>query len=109
LGDGVVKELPGDVLLDLAGGACCPWCREDAGDATVRLEDLADAFLHRQLEHPDRDRDGLPDVDALVADCPNCAKPFIVALQFPEKGGRRVRFVAVRTDADIRHLAERGK
>lgn len=89
----------GDVVL------VCPWCREDMGEATVRLADLVEGWEDVNPGRPGRSEAGLAG-SPLVTDCPTCAHPSMVALDdvhVPSTGVRRfVRLVPVRTKADVR-------
>lgn len=88
----------------------CPWCKEQMFDATVRVGDLNAAWQDHETDHPARSDDGQAGCD-LVAACPSCQRPSMVALgrydvvEFGERFERRyIRLVPVRTAADVEYL-----
>lgn len=89
-------RLPRDAVCVDGLTVRCPWCRQDAGRATVTLEALSDSHRDQALAYPTRGAGETPDEGMLTADCPECGKPFMIALQ----GRGVVRLLAVRTDAD---------
>ena len=80
--------------------ARCPWCGASPGEATVSLEAILDAWEAHELDFASRQDDGTASTNALTADCPTCAKPFMVALQ-DNRQGRFMRLLPVRTRADV--------
>lgn len=92
-----LPRLPTDTRGDWP---CCPWCLSlDMADAKVTLGALCDAFTDDCISRPWRGDCGQPDPRALVVECPNCARPSMVALRNAE-----VRLLAVRTKTDVELL-----
>ena len=102
----VGDRLPRDVVTDWNDGAVrCPWCSWPVEQVTVSLESLLYTFHHDALEHAPREADGTAGPDALTADCPECRRPFLIALQHRGPTGRSMRLLACRTEKDARLLA----
>ncbi len=103
----MTDQLPRDRVTDAeAWNMKCPWCGADVEEATVSLQDLHHAYTSGELRHVRRTDDGEADERALVAGCPECARPFAIALQQPHLGAPAMRLLAVRTKADLKLLRE---
>lgn len=101
-----MNRLPNDVVVDDEKWPQCPWCLADMIEATVTVGALSDAWSHGATARPERGVLGDPDPLGLVADCPSCQRPSLIALQrtggpYPE---RHIRLLAVRTPADLKLL-----
>ncbi|HEY3694083.1 hypothetical protein [Phenylobacterium sp.] len=101
-------RIPPDRVVHGHNPLLCPWCGQDMGAATLTLEALQLAHQEpRGLAFAHRDVDGVADDAALAADCPQCARPVLVALQWFHSAGRVVRLLGARTPADAAWLADR--
>lgn len=99
---GALDELGGDDM------PACPWCGRDPGEATLTLNQLAEAHgRDRLLGFIERADDGTAPVGAVEADCPHCVRPFVVALQ-RRHGWRYVRLLPVLTPTDAKYRKGRG-
>jgi hypothetical protein len=106
-GERVIQErLPPDQFDTWSGGCIrCPWCKEFASETKISLDDLLCAASHDQLSWPKREQNGLPDPCAITADCPHCARPFMISLREGRACETVLRLLAVRTQADATLMA----
>lgn len=100
-------QLPPDTLFGDTSSRC-PWCAQSVETATVTLEALLNAHEHGVLTFAPRNEDGTADASALTTECPNCQRPFMVAMKSWAEG-RFLRLIAVRTQADVQWLAGRSE
>ncbi|HEV2530930.1 hypothetical protein [Phenylobacterium sp.] len=102
----MTDRLPKDVVVDDEEWPRCPWCTADMIEATVTVGQISDAWSHWGAMRPERGPNGEPDPIGIVADCPTCCRPSMIALQ--EHDGpyptRHIRLLAVRTPADLKLL-----
>jgi hypothetical protein len=103
---GSMADLPRDSIVQGVAGPRCPWCSFDCGGAVVSLQAIWDAHEEGELRFAHREATGDAGEGTLTADCPECARPFMVALQFlgPEPAPA-MRLLAVRTHADVLYCA----
>lgn len=103
-----MSRLPRAVSSFGGVGLVCPWCREPIEDAVVRLGDLVEGWEAESPGWPARGGGGVA-TTPLVADCPVCASPSMVAIVGNSDALNEVRFiklVAVRTAADARLIGD---
>ncbi len=101
-----VRSLPRETCGRVEDFPPCPWCGEDPGEATFTLSALVAAQASKLLTgFVWRGDDGQAPADALVADCPHCVRPFMVAAQ-SFNGWRFVRLFPVRDPVEARRWRE---
>lgn len=87
-------------------GPRCPWCGSiDVAEATITLDQLDQAWRHDAFSAEEIDARGRPTADSLIADCPDCGRPFLISCrQETHFYGRRLKLQPIRTEADARLL-----
>lgn len=106
-----IQHLPRATSTSDGTETSCPWCRSSMEDATVRVGALNAAWQDHQTDFPGRSDEGVAECE-LVAECPACLRPSMLALGsrsenlgYGQSHERRyLRLVPVRTEADAAYL-----